>query len=571
MSCKNAVLLFFAVFLGIFFFFGKTAHSFVEISEYIKAYMDEARVLENLWIGYERIHAGKNLVEFYENRSFSPVWVTAQGVSAWGSELEDALADAGSHGLLPEDYHYSCIKEWITTLENRSEDINPYDIKELAGFDIVMSDAFLTFGAHLADGKVDPESIYPHWVSAKIKSDVFSALNQIPDQISVHEAFKELAPPYPDYWKLIQAAKGFQQVEKEGGWPLVTEGKSIRLSDHDARVATLRQRLDLSGYTPGETKEDKNIYDRSLKNAVRKFQKDHGLEPDGIVGKDTLAQLNISSGKRYEQILVNIERWRWLPRHLGQRHIRVNIADFSLEAVDQEEVQLNMRVIVGKDYQKTPIFSQQLRYLEFNPYWNVPKDIVREEILPQITKNPNYLRANHYEIVKGWNDDSPVVDPSTINWSKIHAGNFPGRLRQTPGPWNALGRIKFMFPNKFNVYLHDTPGKNLFQQTNRALSHGCIRLENPMELALFLFQDDPKWTRERIEKIIKSKKRAAFPITATCMIHLHYFTAWIGHNGQIQFRKDIYERDDVLWEALNRLPEVKSGKGNDHRVAEKTH
>lgn len=228
---------------------------------------------------------------------------------------------------------------------------------------------------------------------------------------------------------------------------------------------------------------------------------------------------------------------------------------FTLEAYNDEQKQLTMKVIVGEAYKKTPVFSEKISYLEINPYWNVPSSITLFEILPQIKKDPNYLTKNHYRLVSGQEESSAILDPILIDWDSIGIENFPGHLRQIPGPWNSLGRIKFMFPNRFNVYLHDTPYRDLFNKNNRALSHGCIRVGNPMELALFVLQNDASWTRERIQALIDIGQRHIVGIKDPCMVHLLYWTCWVGEDGRINFRKDIYHRDQVLWDALNKVPE----------------
>ncbi len=500
---KTVLVLIFSFVSAVFSTLVTHAYGFFQISDFIQAHIKHARTFDSLWIGCEKMHAGKDLLEYYENRFYKPVWVSVEGLSDHGRKFIDAVADAGMHGLARQDYHYDCLNEWAGTLEKRAEKYLAYNMEELAGLDIVMTDAFLNFGSHLANGKVDPEKIHPQWVSAKTRTDVFSALDEVAEYADVQKVLIDLAPPYAQYWSLLNKAEWYRRAQDQEKWPLVAEGKAIRYMERDHRVPALRQRLEITGHmNPSEISRG-DLYDFELERAVRKFQRDHGLEADGIVGKKTLAELNVSPRNRRKQILINLERWRWLPRNLGQRHIRVNTASFHLEAVDNGEVHLDMRVIVGKNYQKTPVFSKQLQYLEFNPYWNVPREIVKREILPKIIKNPEYLDVNNYEIVSGWDENSPVVDHSTIDWETVGTGNFPGRVRQTPGPWNALGQIKFMFPNKFDVYLHDTPEKNLFQNNYRALSHGCIRLEKPLDLALFVLQDDPVWSgRKKIEKTL---------------------------------------------------------------------
>jgi murein L,D-transpeptidase YcbB/YkuD len=192
-----------------------------------------------------------------------------------------------------------------------------------------------------------------------------------------------------------------------------------------------------------------------------------------------------------------------------------------------------------------------MRYLEINPYWNVPKSILKKELIHDLKKDPELIQNDHYEIVTGWGDDSPVLDPSTIDWNTVNAATFPGRVRQKPGPWNALGRIKFMFPNQFHVYMHDTPGRRLFRKAHRALSHGCIRLEKPVDLALFVLKDNPKWNRKKIQNAIQDGERKIVGVPGKVTVHLMYFTSWMEDNGEVQFRRDIYERDGVLWQALN--------------------
>ncbi len=523
------------------------------LAESVKDFLDDFREPDGLWIGCEKIYAGRELIDFYRKRFHEPVWVSKNGPSKLGLELDRTIESAAEHGLVPEDYHFACIDEWIATLEERTRKGVEIYAKELAGLEIVMTDAFLNFGSHLADGKVDPQKIYPQWLSEKRhKADVVAALEHLAENESVASALKRLAPPYTDYWGLIREAKWLATVEKAGGWPRLEPGEKIEPGDRDPRIEKLANRLEIQGYLPHGFFKGGELYREAIAEAVKKFQAAHGLEVDGIVGKNTVAELNVSAGERRRQILVNLERWRWLPREMGRKHIRVNTAAFHLEAVENDKVELEMRVIVGADYQKTPVFSKRMRYLEINPYWNVPTSILRRELIRQFKRNPDSLVRDNYEIVSGWSDNSPIIDPSAIDWNSINARSFPGRVRQKPGPRNALGRIKFMFPNEFNVYLHDTPGRNLFRKAHRALSHGCIRLENPVGLAEFVLRENPKWDRAKIEKMIAGGKRTIVGIMGEYTVHLLYYTSWMENKGEVQFRRDIYDRDDVLWSALNR-------------------
>ncbi len=529
----------------------------VTIHDSIEGIIRAVQNTGGLWIGCEHIHAHKPLKVLYQNRNFEPFWITPSGPSSLGLELFDFLADAGSHGLNPHDYHFSCIRKWFESIDQRKDAGRTIGKKELAGLDIVMTDAFLNFGFHLAAGKVDPKSIFPQWFVEKNKVDIFDALNRLcPEKSSVKRVLKCLAPPHPDYWQMVKAAKGLKTVQEAEGWPMIPKGQLLRPGDISSRVIPLSRRLCMEGYLPHGLYEEQKQFDRNLVDAVKAFQANHGLVIDGIVGPNTLKALNVPAGERRKQILINLERWRWLPRNLGEQHIRVNIAAFTLNAVNRGIERLAMRVIVGKNYQKTPLFSKKMAYVQFNPYWNVPWSIVKEELLPKFKADPDYMIKNHYELVDGWNPESPVISSGDIQWESVHVRNFPGRIRQLPGPWNAMGRVKFMFPNQFNVYLHDTSSssRHLFQKANRALSHGCIRVEKPVDLAVFLLRDSPDWNRRRIEAVIQNGQQLAVPVPGRCMVHLLYYTAWMNDEGKINYRRDIYGRDAILWDALQRLP-----------------
>ncbi|NIO06699.1 MAG: L,D-transpeptidase family protein, partial [Deltaproteobacteria bacterium] len=252
--------------------------------------------------------------------------------------------------------------------------------------------------------------------------------------------------------------------------------------DRGPRVSALRSRLIASGDLDGSPERDYDLFDEALEWGVRRFQKRHGLKVDGIVGSRTLKTLNVPVEERMRQIELNMERWRWLPNDLGRRFILVNIPNFELYVVENDEILMTMRAVVGRRYQRTPVFTGEMTYLELNPYWHIPTKIATQDILPSIRKNPNYLIKKKIRVFQSWEAQAPEIDPESIDWSQITTENFSFKLRQEPGPSNALGRVKFMFPNRFAVYLHDTPARKLFQKTRRTFSAGCIRIEKPVEL-----------------------------------------------------------------------------------------
>jgi murein L,D-transpeptidase YcbB/YkuD len=254
--------------------------------------------------------------------------------------------------------------------------------------------------------------------------------------------------------------------------------------------------------------------------------------------------------ERIRQIEINLERWRWLPKTLGNRYLLVNIAGFNLTVVEDGKTVLEMAVVVGTPFRRTPVFSANLSYLIFSPYWNVPVTILREDKLPLIKADPGYVAAHHYEIVSWQDFPNRLLDPKSIDWSRITARNFPGLLRQKPGPWNPLGRVKFMFPNDFSVYLHDTPDRHLFAREQRSFSSGCIRIERPFELALYLLQGQEGWDADSIRGAMTSNVTRRVDLRQRIPVHILYQTAWVDDQGRLQTRPDLYQRDAALYDAL---------------------
>jgi murein L,D-transpeptidase YcbB/YkuD len=357
-------------------------------------------------------------------------------------------------------------------------------------------------------------------------------------------------PPYPEVRRLAAALDDLQRTADTGGWPLVPAGEPLRPGDASVRVPELRDRLLATGDLPepGVLSADP-FYGPELVAAVLHFQRRHGLADDGVVGTRTLAALNVPVERRIDQVRVNLERWRWLPADLGEHHLRVNIAGFELDEVQSGWITYSARVIVGRQYTKTPVFSSEITHLVLNPYWSVPSGIARREILPAVKKDPSYLAREGFDVLAAGGPAVPI-DPATIDWSELSAARLPYVFRQRPGPGNSLGRIKFVFPNPYDVYLHDTPARSLFEREVRAFSHGCIRLQNPLELADRLLAGDPAWTPERLRAEIASGRKQSVRLPAPLPIHVVYFTAWVDGAGTLHFRNDVYGRDAAVLDAL---------------------
>jgi murein L,D-transpeptidase YcbB/YkuD len=320
------------------------------------------------------------------------------------------------------------------------------------------------------------------------------------------------------------------------------------VGDWSAVVPSLRQRLLREGVEP-VTDAGSEQFDADLEDAVRRFQARHGLQVDGVVGPRTRAALNVSAAQRVDQLVANLERRRWLGEAPGRRQVRVNAAAFTLDAIEDDTVALHMRVVVGRPYRPTPEFSDRIRYLVLNPYWEVPPRLAVQDKLPAIKRDPGYLAAEHLRVLTGWGADARELDPAQIDWQRLRR-HMPYRLRQDPGPWNALGRIKFMFPNAYDVYLHDTPSRGLFAHAERSFSSGCIRVEQALALADWLLQDNPQWTPAALRAAIDSGRTRTVNLRAPVPVYLLYWTAWVDRDGRAHFRRDLYQRDAALAGAL---------------------
>jgi L,D-transpeptidase YcbB len=464
---------------------------------------------------------------FYERRSYAPAWSRGGVLRPAAGELLSALAAAGDHGLRPGDYRLAALQRLASAARG--------DALGTADLDLLLSDAFLTFAAHLRDGKVNPEAIYRDCALGHDETDLAAVLEEGLRQGRVRAALAGLAPPHQGYERLRDALDRYRRIALHDESEPVPPGPNLRAGDQEERVAILRARLseaaEADAAEPVAPAESPDLFDAPLEEAVRRFQQRHGLEEDGIAGPATLAELNLPAEDHVRQIEVNLERWRWLPHDLGQRHVLINIAGFSLDAVEDGRSAIGMRIIVGKPYTRTPMFSSAIGSVVLNPYWNVPRSIV-PEVLARARRDSSYLQREGFETLPG------------------------SRLRQRPGPQNALGRIKLVFPNRFGVYLHDTSAPALFGSTVRTFSHGCIRIEKPFDLAVWALRDDPRWTPEAIRAGIEAGRERSVPLPHKIPVHVAYWTAWVGDDGLLRLGRDVYQRDAEL--ALLLLRRVKT-------------
>jgi len=496
------------------------------------------------------------LPRFYAQRSFRPAWINEQGDLPQADFLLQAIHEADQEGLRAEDYRYSKLLHLVGEVRQQKIRQIPLSPEKLADLDFLLTDTFLVYAAHGLEGRVNPETIQAEWHARGRTLDLAEILQKALSSQKIEAGLRNLLPLDPGYNRLRRCLADYRQMAQKGSWPLVPDGPKIRKGDWSSRIELLRKRLILTGDLDSEKGIGGHFFDENVDQAVRRFQRRHGLEVDGVVGPATSAALNISVEERIWQIQVNLERWRWLPRNLGERYIQVNIANYGLEVIEKANPILTMRAVVGKRYQRTPVFSALMTYMVFRPYWNIPPSIAKKEILASAQKEPDYLAKNQMKIFQGWGPDRKEIDPQTVNWTRFTPDNLPYNFRQEPGKLNALGRIKFMFPNKLHVYLHDTPARDLFQRTIREFSHGCIRIEKPIELALYLFQGLPEWSEEHLLQEIEKSTDRIVRIQNPIPVHVLYWTAWVDEDGSVQFRNDIYGRDEPLKKALEQKPPI---------------
>ena len=480
------------------------------------------------------------LLTSYKKNNYNPFWFRNGRLSHEAYELMDVIKDVDEEGLRTYFYRYNYLNNFFNK--------KSLTFQEIARVDIILSNSFLLLNAHFTNGFLDPEEIEVDWVNESADIDIKEVLENISNN-GIKNYLYSLLPQSENYNKLKENLTKYKLIKENGGFKKVDSNKNLEKGIQNPAVVQLKERLQQTDQYNDVINQN---FDEITEKAVISFQKKHGLKADGIVGPNTLKELNVDIDERIKTIEINLERLRWLPQSLGNRYVLVNIADYKLDVYENNEMLFDMNVIVGQEQRSTPVFSDRIRYLALNPYWNVPRSIAVKDKLPLIKKDIKYLEENNYTVLTMYEGEFIEVDPETVPWEELNKNNFRYFLRQDPGPNNALGQIKFMFPNKFSIYLHDTPAKELFSQTDRSFSSGCIRVEEPFKLAEYILKVNNKWNPQRIEDILKTNKETIIGLNEYIPVHIVYFTAWVEENG-LNFRKDIYNRDKRLIEAFNKI------------------
>ncbi|MEM7428217.1 MAG: L,D-transpeptidase family protein [Pseudomonadota bacterium] len=476
----------------------------------------------------------KALTKHYVDNSGRLFWVGSPRMDQLIAHVSRAERD----GLFTHDYP-------VNYLQSLKDSLQAGDSFTEAYTELAFSAFFLRYASDLKIGRFVPRKIDPELFVSRKKIDFAPVLAKLAEYASVQDFFRIWEPQNAEYRTLRNALRRYQRISARGGWAPVDPGETLKVGMRDPRVAQVRARLQATGEIT-QRSNDPDLYDEGLAIAVRQFQAEHGLDSDGVIGKQTIFTMNISAEERVRQIMVNMERWRWLPENLGDRYILVNVAAFELRRVEYGSLQDVIRVVVGKPGHRTPVFSNKIKYLELNPTWTVPYSIATKEFLPKLQSNPYHL-GDSYELLQG----GQSVPFGSVDFASYTRNTFPYTIRQRPGPKNALGRVKFIFPNKHAIYLHDTPARSLFGRTKRAFSHGCIRVGEPLELARQLLQNAPgKWSMRKIRAVVDSRKQTRVNLPEPLPVHLTYSTVFRGTNGALNFRPDVYGRDKKLYRAL---------------------
>jgi len=539
-----------------------------KVREYLISQLISLRIKNKLDSKTNLICNPELLLDFYLHQNKQPVWVNQDGLSKKANIFIKTIIEADHEGLDPSTYHRDDILTLLSNIELNSV-LDAFEPEKYAKLELLLTDAFFSYGFHLSEGIVEPNPTDFDWHIKKPKKNLLKILQTSLHDDKLEELFSKLQPHHSGYLKLKSALLKYKNIKNSGGWHKVPMGPKLRKGDTGKRIAALRSRLIISGDLADSKNNNEEYFDETLENSVKKFQARNGLKIDGVVGSGTLSVLNISVEDRIEQIKFNMERWRWLPQDLGERYIMVNTANFELDIIENGQSVTSSRAIVGRKKRPTPALSQKITYMELNPYWNIPHNIALNDMLPCIKKDPNYLTDKNIRIFENWEDGAKEINPESIDWDTVTKENFVYKLRQDPANSNALGRVKFIFPNEFSIYLHDTPARELFNKTKRTFSSGCIRIEKPMELAAYLLTDNSKWTFEKLTDALNSKKTRTILLSDPMNIHILYWTAWVDKDGTINFRDDIYGRDRQLNIALNEkihTPEDRNGKKSEAKV-----
>lgn len=520
--------------------------------EAVHARIEAWRATGRLQVGSVTFAGAAVVARVYEQRNFAALW-TPDRTRGLLAAIDAVEAD----GLIPADYLSDEIRR-LTSLTSAP-------VETTADAELLQTEALARLVAHLRFGKVDPSSVERAWNYAApgVDRPFGELVAGVATSANLRAAMDALAPDHFIYRGLKQVLADLRAIAARGGWPVVPEGPTLRTGDEHARVVALRRRLAAAGYLPAATDLDSPVFDDAVATGVKAFQDHHRLTADGAVGRATIEALNVPVETRVQQVRANLERARWVLAGLDDTFLLVNLPAFKVYYIRDRQLVWEARTQIGREARRTPVFRSDMRYLVFNPTWTVPPTILAQDILPAVRKDQDALRKKGLSVL---DRTGRLVDPATIDWATVPARGFPYTLQQPAGLDNALGRVKFMFPNDHAIFLHDTPSRELFGHDRRTFSSGCIRVEHPLDLAARLL-DGPDWPAERIEQVVGGGTTQTVVLPRPVPVLIVYWTVSVGVGGQARFARDVYHRDLPLAKALDApvraiaLPRVASSPG----------
>ncbi|HBN22148.1 MAG TPA: hypothetical protein DD412_02780 [Holosporales bacterium] len=502
----------------------------VDLSTFLKAKLDNNQALN---AANDQV---KNAANFYKARHYQQIWVKGDGFTSAAETVLDVLKKAAVEGLEPSDYARAL--ELVEEAKSNSG--------KLLEAEIALTALALEYVDDLLGERLNPRKIGKALYLKAKNIDAVQIMTEAMAKDPSGEWLTHLTISHPEYQLLKSKLAEYRAQSEQSHYPNLSKGKKIELKSTGGRVETLQWQLSSLGYLT--EKHSQGTVDIATEQAIKSFQEENHLKVDGIVGTITVAALNsYNLDDRIRQIIVSMERWRWLPEDLGKRYVLVNIAGFELAAIENGVEKLRMPVIIGRTYRKTPVFSSKIDSVRFNPSWHVPRSIAVKDKLKKIRKDPAYLTRGGYIL---YNSHGDRMNPHNVNWGSVSASNFNFRIRQNPGSNNALGKIRFAIKSPFNVYLHSTPDKHLFEKEKRNFSSGCIRVGDPKSLAVFVFNDEGSWPYDRIAKNMEGTQTQNVPIKNPVNVYISYFTVWKGSDSKLRFSQDLYGQDKAIWDAL---------------------
>jgi murein L,D-transpeptidase YcbB/YkuD len=498
------------------------------------------------------------LQALYRALNYQPVWIDEKGLSDYTKALFSTIENDPVFDHSGPTYKlYARLKALPVPIEKKEIIKREFEIAKL----------YQDYMGYLLYGAIDWKR-FKHQLRRKYKHGVWDVhevllspellLVESVQKGTLNHAFEKAKPKFPRYDHLVNALQKYKKIADAGGWPALPDFKDLKPGMSSPVVPLLRERLQIEGDSTPCPGVDANStkYDDCLLKAVKKFQARHGLEAEGYIGKKTRKALAETARHKYVRLRLSIARMKWLKRDSNRYHVVANIPDFTITVYDGWEVMEKMRVVTGRKGHETPVFYNKVKRIVLNPYWRIPPSIIRHETLPKLKRDPGYTQKKHIEIHTGYSEHSPEVNPYKVNWHKYGRKLPPYKFMQSPGKQNALGKVKFLFPNKYSVYMHDTPEKALFSRDVRAFSHGCVRLHRPFDMLKTFSEIDPKIDYAKAQKILETNKKTPVRLSHYVPIDIIYISAWVDENGDVQFRDDIYGYDKLHMETAKWLPDV---------------